>query len=87
MKKSIFYQWTFKKIEENPKLYGGDSGNPAIIKKYLTELHSDTKVEDLTLEAISQSVAVSRDKNKILEKYKKYDHRVKHKPKNKKSKA
>lgn len=79
----IFRQWTLTKIEENPKLYGGDSGNPAIIHAYLSELHTGTKVEDLTHEAISQSVAVSRTRNKLLEVYPEYDFRDKYKPKNK----
>lgn len=81
---NIFFEWTLKKIEENPQLFGGDNGNPAIIKAYLTELHGKTKAEDLTLSAISQSVGVSRDRNKILEQYPQYDFRVKHKPKKKK---
>lgn len=80
----IFRQWTLTKIEENPKLYGSDKGNPAIIKVYLIELHGGTKVEDLTYEAISQSVAVSRMRNKLLEVYPEYDFRDKYKPKHKK---
>lgn len=79
----IFRQWTLKKIEDNPKLYGGDSGNPAIIHVYLSELHGGTKVEDLTHEAISQSVAISRMRNKLLEVYPEYDFREKYKPKRK----
>ena len=79
----IFRQWTLKKIEDNPNLFGGDGGNPAIIKEYLSELHGGTKVEDLSQEAISQSVAVSRMRNKLLEVYPEYDNRDKYKPKNK----
>jgi hypothetical protein len=79
----IFRQWTLEKIENNPKLFGGDNGNPAIIKAYLSELHKGTKVEDLPQEAISQSVAVSRMRNKLLEVYPEYDHREKYKPKHK----
>jgi len=86
MKQNIFYTWTLEKIEANPKLFGGDNGNPAIIGEYLKELHGNTKAGDLTLGAISQSVAVSRDRNKILEKYPQYDYRVKHKPKKRKAK-
>ena len=81
MTKNIFYKWTLEKIEDNPKLFGGDNGNPAIIKEYLSELHGSTKVEDLPLEAISQSVGVSRIKNHILLDYPRYDNRVEHKPK------
>jgi len=79
----IFRKWTLNKIEENPKLYGGDKGNPAIIHTYLTELHSGTKVEDLTYEAISQSVAVSRMRNKLLLEYPHHDYRDENKPKHK----
>ena len=79
----MFRQWTLNKIEKNPQLFGGDGGNPAIIKEYLSELHTGTKVEDLTHEEISRSVAVSRMRNKLLEVYPEYDHREKYKPKNK----
>ena len=81
----MFRQWTLKKIEQNPKKFGGDNGNPLIIKEYLAELHGGTKVEDLTQEAISQSVAVSRMRNKLLEVYPEYDHREKYKPKHKRT--
>jgi len=84
MAKDLLKQWVLKKIKENPKLYGGDNGNPAIIKEYLRELHGKTPAEDLTLPAISQSVAVSRMRNKILEKHPEYDYRIKHKAKVKK---
>ena len=80
MTKNMYREWTLKKLEENPKLFGGDKGNPAVIKQYLREMHKGTKVEDLTLEAISQSVSVSRMKNKLLEVYPEYDYRVIHKP-------
>lgn len=79
-----YKQWTLEQIESNPKLYGGDNGNPAIIKQYLTVMHGNTKAADLTLGAISQSVAISRMRNKILEQYPEYDFRVVHKPKPKK---
>ena len=83
----IFKQWTLSKLEENPKLFGGDNGNPAIIKAYLTESHKGTRVEDLTHEAISQSVGVSRIRNKLLEVYPEYDYREKYKPKHKRHPA
>jgi hypothetical protein len=83
MSTEIFREWTLTKIEENPKLFGGDKGNPAIILTYLAELHGGTKVEDLTYEEISQSVAVSRMRNKLLEVYPEYDHRKKYRPKHK----
>lgn len=79
----ILREWTLQKIKENPKLYGGDKGNPAIIHTYLSDFHRGTKVEDLTWENISQSVAVSRMRNKVLEIYPEYDYREIHKPKHK----
>lgn len=78
-----YRQWTLEQIESNPKLYGGDDGNPAIIKRYLSVMHGNTTADNLTLEAISQSVAVSRMRNKLLEIYPEYDYRVKYKPKTK----
>ena len=80
-----YKQWTLEQIESNPQLFGGDDGNPAIIKKYLTVMHGQTRAEDLTLGAISQSVAVSRIRNKILELHPEYDFRIVHKPKSKKN--
>jgi len=72
-----------KKNRAEPKTIRRDKGNPAIIHTYLSELYTGTKVEDLTSEAISQSVAVSRMRNKLLEVYPEYDHRKKYKPKHK----
>ncbi len=87
MTKDIFREWTLAKLEENPKLFGGDKGNPAIIKEYLIETHGQDKVEDLTQEAISQSVAVSRMRNKLLEVYPEHDNREIYKPKYKRHHA
>jgi len=75
--------WTFTKISDDPFLFGGDIGNPAIIKQYLVEFNPETKVEDLTFETISNSVAVSRMKNKLLEENPHLDFREVNKPKKK----
>lgn len=83
MSQDVFKEWTFKKVEEKPQLFGGDNGNPAIIREYLAELHGDTPVKDVPLEAFSQSVGISRIKNHILLDYPRYDHRVKNRPKTK----
>jgi len=83
MDADLLKEWTLKKIESNPQLYGGDNGNPAIIKEYLSELHKNTKVEDVPLEAFSKSVAVSRMKNRLLELHPQLDYREKYKPKHK----
>ena len=76
MTKDIYREWTLKKLEENPKLFGGDKGNAAIMLEYLIRMHKGTKVEDLTLEALSQIASVSRIKNKLLEVYHEYDYRI-----------
>jgi hypothetical protein len=76
-------KWTFTKINNEPFLFGGDIGNPAIIKQYLVEFNPEVKVKDLTLETISNSVAVSRMKNKILEENPHLDFREVNKPKKK----
>jgi len=73
------YRWTYNKIKANPKYYGGDEGNPAIILTYLQEMKS------LSISTIRHSVAVSRFRNKLLEKYPQFDCRVKYKPKSKKT--
>ena len=83
MTHELLREWTLKKIEQNPQLYGGDTGNVEIIKAYLTETHGNTIVADLPNVAISSSVAVSRVRNKLLEEYPQYDSRKKHKPKRK----
>jgi len=75
--------WTFTKLNEDPYLYGGDIGNPAIIKQYLKEFNKGVKVENLSLETISESVAVSRMKNKLLEENPHLDFREVNKPKKK----
>lgn len=76
-------QWTEEKVKSNPYIFGGDVGNPSIIKEYLAETNPKTLVEHLTLEAISESVAVSRIKNQFLEDNPQYDFREKYKPKKK----
>ncbi len=82
-KRPELMQWTKKKIKSNPYKYGGDIGNPSIIKEYLMETNPGVEIEDLTIEAISESVAVSRIKNQFLEKNPQYDFREKYKPKRK----
>lgn len=72
------YRWTYDKIKANPKYYGSDIGNPAIILTYLEEM------KHLSINTVRHSVAVSRIRNKLLEKFPQYDCRVKYKPKSKK---
>ena len=67
------YKWTYDKIKSNPKYYGGDDGNPAIILTYLEEM------KQLTLSTVRHSVAVSRIRNKLLLKNPQYDFREKYK--------
>lgn len=75
--------WVAEKVKENPYKFGGDVGNPSIILEYLTVTNPDIKIENLSLEAISESVAVSRIKNQFLEDNPQYDFREKYKPKKK----
>lgn len=56
-------EWVLEKLEDEPLYYGGDIGNPAIMKVYLEEVHNVV----LPLEALSACASVSRRKNKILE--------------------
>ena len=72
--------WTFSKLNEDTFLYGGDMGNPAIIKAYLVEINPNMKIKDLTYETISQSVAVSRMKNILLVENEHLDFREINKP-------
>ena len=74
-------EWTEQKIRSNPKLLGSDSGNSAIIKCYLIDMHKGTMVENLSEEAIRSFVSSSRWRNKFLENNPQFDYRVKNKPK------
>jgi len=85
MKQQLF-EWTTQKIVDNPKVFGSDNGNPYIIKEYLATTHKGVPIEDIPLEAFSNSVAVSRMRNKFLEHNPQYDYRQKHKTKNTKLK-
>jgi len=73
-------QWTFSLLNED-SYYCQDIGNSAIIKHYLCEFNPNTKVEDLTLQAISNSVKVSRWRNIILLDNPHLDKRDRFKPK------
>jgi hypothetical protein len=79
--KDLLAAWTLDTIKSNPELYGGDNGNPAIIRQYLFEVSADGLIENLPLESVSNSVSVSRGKNIILDQYPQYDYRQKNKPK------
>jgi len=69
--------WTLNKLQENPKLFGGDDGNSAIILEYLKDMSPHDKVTLITHETVSNSVSVSRIKNKLLCDYPEFDYRVK----------
>jgi len=83
----LLYQWTYEKIKSNPKLFGGDKGNPAIILEYLQEMNFDKKINDVSLNSVSNSVWVSRAKNLILEEHQELDFRKRHRPKKKNKEA
>jgi len=76
-------EWTFNKLKSDPKLYGGDGGNSAIILAYIKETNPFSLVMSLNAETITHAVAVSRCKNKLLKIYPELDHRIKNKPKKK----
>lgn len=83
-KKPELKQWVEKKVSSNPTRYGSDLGNSYIILDYLIETNPElNQLNRLTLEAISESVAVSRIKNQYLEENPQYDFRDKWKPKRK----
>lgn len=75
-------KWVLEKLENEPFLYGGDIGNPAIMKAYLEEAHSII----LPLEALSACASVSRRKNSTLKIRVDLDKRVKNAIKREKTK-
>lgn len=79
--KDILAAWTFDTIKSDPRLYGGDEGNPAIILQYLKEASPSDSITLITQETISNAVTVSRMKNKILLEFPGYDYREKNQPK------
>lgn len=74
-------QWTLSKLENDPRRFGGDNGNAAIILAYLVEASTDDRVTLISLETISNAVTVSRIKNAILLERQDLDFREKNTPK------
>lgn len=64
-------EWVLEKLENEPLIYGGDIGNPAIMRIFCLEVHGI----DLPLEAFSAMASVSRRKNLILWGREDLDHR------------
>ena len=85
--KKQLYVWTYEKIKSNPKKFGGDFSNSAIMYAYLTEFYQDYEVIQLPQELMSVLSTVSRIKNKLLVKNPKLDYRTKHKAKIKQNEA
>jgi len=85
--KKQLYTWTYEKIKANPKKFGGDFSNSAIMYEYLMEFYADDKVMQLQQELMSILSTVSRIKNKLLVKYPQFDYRMKHKAKVKQSES
>lgn len=81
--KDTIVEWTLKKLQSNPELYGGDNGNNEIILAYIKETNPLELVHAITVETIAHSVAVSRAKNKLFIHFPEPDYRVKYKPKKK----
>jgi len=73
----MYYRWTYDRIASNPKLYGGDKGNPAIMNRYIQEFYGHLAVIQLDFRSMSQLASVSRARNKILEKNPQFDFRPK----------
>ncbi len=81
--KKLLTIWTLNKLESDPKLFGGDNGNSAIMLHYLSEMQEDDKISNVPLNTMSNAVSVSRIKNELLKKYPQYDFRVKNKAQDK----
>jgi hypothetical protein len=74
-------QWTLLKLEDDPRRFGSDNGNAAIILEYLITASQDDRITLITLETISNAVTVSRIKNAILLERPDLDFRDKNSPK------
>jgi len=79
--KQQLYIWTYEKIKSNPKKFGGDFSNSAIMYEYLIEFYANDEVCQLQQELMSILSTVSRIKNKLLVKNPQFDYRMKHKAK------
>ena len=77
--KNQLYRWTYEKIKNNPKKFGGDFGNHLIMYEYLKEFYNDFAVYELEPQLFSVISTVSRIRNKILEKNHHLDKRIKYK--------
>ncbi len=85
--KQQLYAWCLDKIKSNPKKFGGDFSNSAIMYEYLMEFYANDEVGQLEQELMSILSTVSRIKNKLLVKYPQFDYRMKHKSKVKQSES
>lgn len=71
--KPIIKEWVANTIKADPRKYGVRSGNSAIMKAYLAQIHEGTKTEDLHPEAMTAVSAVSRARNLFLKANPQYD--------------
>jgi hypothetical protein len=85
--KKQLYTWTYEKIKSNPKKFGGDFSNSAIMYEYLIEFYAGDEVVHLQQELMSILSTISRIKNKLLVKNPQFDYRMKHKAKQSESKG
>lgn len=81
--KKQLYVWTFDKIKDNPKKFGGDNSNASIMHEYMNEFYSDSHVMQLETGLFSVLSTVSRIKNQLLEDNPKFDCRTRYKSKKK----
>jgi len=79
--KKQLYVWCYDKIKSNPKKFGGDFSNSAIMYEYLIEFYPDYSIVQLQQEVMSVLSTVSRIKNKLLVKNPQFDYRTLHKRK------
>ena len=81
--KNQLYVWTYEKIKNNPKRFGGNYSNSLIMYEYIKEFYSDSTVAELEPKLMSILSTISRIKNKLLKKNPHFDFRTKYKPKRK----
>lgn len=77
------YVWTYNKIKDNPKRFGGDLSNSLIMLEYLKDFHKNSIVNDLNYNVMKVVSTISRIKNKLLENNPHFDYRVRYKRKSK----
>ena len=81
--KELIWKWTTETIEKDPAVYGGDTSNPEIMRKFASDHFGESKVSQLPTLVFSMFSSVSREKNKVLKARPELDFRVRFAPKSK----